>query len=102
MAAQGMNLLALQRGIRKHLVHGADDIGGHIRGDPLPRLAVYHHAYRAQLVACLCETFERVWAWLGDARFHTAARHHIEPHPPPTWPLTPFPHDFPPTFTLLY
>ena len=67
-----MTLLALQRSMREYLIRGADEITAQIHGDPSPRLAVYHHAYRAQLVDCLRDTFERVWAWLGDAGFEAA------------------------------
>ena len=47
------NLLTLQRNMREHLIKGSEDIGREIRGDPSARLAVYHHAYRAQLMDCL-------------------------------------------------
>ena len=82
-----MNLLALQRNMRDHLIQGSEDIGREIRGDPSARLAVYHHAYRAQLMDCLRDTFERVWAWLGDAGFESAGQKHIELHPPHSWTL---------------
>jgi hypothetical protein len=55
-----MTLLALQRSMREYLIRGADEISAQINGDPSPRLTVYHHAYRAQLVDCLRDTFERV------------------------------------------
>jgi hypothetical protein len=46
-----MTLLALQRSMREYLIRGADEIRAQIHGDPSPRLAVYHRAYRAQLLA---------------------------------------------------
>jgi Putative DNA-binding domain len=89
-----MNLLAVQRGMRDHLIGGAEEIKEQIRGDAPARLAVYHHAYRAQLLDSLRDTFERVWAWLGDAGFEAAARGYIESHPPRSWTLSDYGDDF--------
>ena len=97
-----MTLLALQRSMREYLIRGTDEIRAQIHGDPSPRLAVYHHAYRAQLVDCLRDTFERVWAWLGDAGFEAAARRHIESHPPHSWTLSAYGDDFDRTLSGLY
>ena len=97
-----MTLLAIQRGMREYLLHGADEIRARIDGDPSPRLAVYHHAYRAQLIGCLRDTFVRVWAWLGDAGFDAAARRHIESHPPHSWTLSDYGDDFDRTLSGLY
>ncbi len=97
-----MNLLAIQRSMREHLIRGSDEIRGRIHGDPSSRLAVYHHAYRAQLLECLRDTFERVWAWLGDTGFETAALRHIESHPPHSWTLSDYGDDFDRTLSGLY
>jgi hypothetical protein len=97
-----MTLLALQRSMRDHLISGADEIKAQIRGDSSPRLAVYHHAYRAQLLDCLRDTFERVWAWLGDIGFEAAARRYIESHPPHSWTLSAYGDDFDRTLSGLY
>jgi hypothetical protein len=97
-----MNLLALQRSMRDHLISGADEITAQIHGDASQRLAVYHHAYRAQLLDCLRDTFERVWAWLGDTGFEAAARGHIESHPPRSWTLSAYGDDFDRTLSGLY
>ena len=97
-----MNLLALQRSMREHLIRGAGEIRAQIHGDPSPRLAVYHHAYRSQLVDCLRDTFERVWAWLGDVRFEAAARWHIESHPPHSGTLSDYGDEFDRTLGGLY
>jgi hypothetical protein len=97
-----MNLLALQRGIREHLVQGSDHIRAQVRGDCAPRLAVYHHAYRAQLLACLRDTFEKARDWLGDGSFDSAARHHIETHPPHSWTLNDYGDGFDQTLHALY
>ena len=97
-----MNLLSLQRNLRDHIIHGSADIGRMIRGDASPRLAVYHHAYRAQLLDCLRDTFERVWTWLGDAGFETAGQRHIELHPPHAWTLSDYGNGFDRTLKELY
>lgn len=97
-----MNLLTLQRNMRQHLIQGSEDIGREIRGDPSARLAVYHHAYRAQLMDCLRDTFERVWAWLGDAGFENAGQKHIELHPPRGWTLADYGIGFDRTLEDLY
>ena len=97
-----MTLLALQRSMREYLIRGADEIRTQIHGDPSPRLTVYHHAYRAQLVDCLRDTFERVWAWLGDAGFEAAALRHIESHPPHSWTLSDYGDEFDRTLSELY
>lgn len=97
-----MNLLAVQRSMRDHLISGTDEIKAQIRGDASPRLAVYHHAYRAQLLDCLRDTFERVWAWLGDTGFEAAARRYIESHPPDSWTLSAYGDEFDRTLSGLY
>ena len=97
-----MNLLAVQRSMREHLIRGSDEIRAQIQGDSSLRLAVYHHAYRAQLLECLRDTFERVWAWLGDADFEAAARKHIESRPPHSWTLSDYGNDFDRTLSGLY
>ncbi len=97
-----MTLLALQRSMREYLIRGADEIRAQIHGDPSQRLTVYHHAYRAQLTDCLRDTFERVWAWLGDAGFEAAARRHIESHPPHSWTLSDYGDEFDRTLSELY
>ena len=89
-----MNLLALQRNLRDHLIQGSADIGREISGDSSARLAVYHYAYRAHLMDCLRDTFERVWTWLGDAGFETAGQKHIELHPPHGWTLADYGNGF--------
>jgi hypothetical protein len=97
-----MNLLALQRGLRDHIVHGANDVAAQIRADPTPRLAVYHNAYRMQLLACLRDRYEKTWSWLGDERFDAAALHHIEAHEPRSWTLSDYGRNFADTLAKLY
>ena len=82
-----MNLIQLQRAVREKILADAPAIAAEVRGNPDRGLAVYRHAYRAQLVACLADTYEKVWAWLGDDAFEVVARRHIEVNPPHSWTL---------------
>ncbi|MET3667613.1 DNA-binding domain-containing protein [Caulobacter sp. 1776] len=97
-----MSLLALQRGLRDHILAEAGEAPMGVASTAGPGLAVYHHAYRAQLVACLRDTFEKTWAWLGDDGFDAAALAHILAHPPHGWTLAAYGFDFPETLTELY
>ena len=95
-----MRLLDLQRGMRDWLVReAAADVFG-----PAQRagLDVYQNNYRAQLVACLTEKYERVSAWLGDDAFGTAAARHISASPPHDWTLDNYAADFAMTLQSLY
>lgn len=65
-------------------------------------LDVYQNNYRAQLVACLAETFARVKAWLGDDAFLAAAARHIDAVPPNGWTLDNYGRDFSRTLRALY
>lgn len=90
-----MSLIALQREIRATLLAEA--------GDTLsPGLAVYHHAYRAQLVDCLRETFTQLRKWLGDDEFAEAALAHIERVPPHSWTLGAYGEGFDRTVAAIY
>jgi len=89
------SLIELQRGLRDHLLAGDADArapGLTPRADP--GLAVYRHAYRSQLIACLRDTFEKTWAWLGDENFDAAALGYVEAHPPASWTLADYGQDF--------
>jgi hypothetical protein len=91
-----MSLLDLQRQFRAHLLDAPSPIAEHISGDsPASGLAVYHHAYRAQLVACLGDTYEKLWAWLGDDAFYAAADRYVTLHPPQSWTLDDYGSGFP-------
>jgi hypothetical protein len=94
-----MSLLDTQRGFRDHILAGTD---APLPGAPERGLAVYRHAYRAQLVASLRDTFEKTWAWLGDEAFDKAARHHVEAHAPKSWTLNEYGADFVQTLRGLY
>lgn len=82
-----MSLIDLQRDFLGHLLDQPSDIPFVVKGGDGAGLAVYHNAYRGQLVACLKDSYERVWAWLGDGAFETAARIHIEGNTPTSWTL---------------
>jgi hypothetical protein len=94
-----MSLLETQRGFRDHILAGID---APLPGAPERGLAVYRHAYRAQLIASLRDTFEKTWAWLGDEDFDKAARHHLESHAPKSWTLNVYGDDFAQTLRSLH
>ncbi|HEX4740920.1 MAG TPA: DNA-binding domain-containing protein [Caulobacteraceae bacterium] len=97
-----MSLFELQRQLRDHLLSEEKAIADRIRGEPQKGLAVYHHAYRAQLVDCLRDTYEKVAAWLGDDGFETSARRYIETHPPRSWTLGDYGANFVDALAVLY
>ena len=97
-----MSLLLIQRGMRDHLLCGSPFIAVCERGDEARGLAVYHHAYRAQLVACLRDTYEKVWAWLGDDAFEAAASRHVEANAPHSWTLSDYGETFGQTLADFY
>lgn len=67
-----------------------------------PGLAIYQNNYRAQLVACLEESFEKTRQWIGSDAFHEAVFAHVERMPPSSWTLDAYPRDFPETLAMLY
>ncbi|KRA76395.1 hypothetical protein ASD89_01375 [Caulobacter sp. Root656] len=97
-----MSLLAVQRGLRDHILVGGGDRPTGVAAGGEAGLAVYRHAYRAQLVACLRDTFEQTWSWLGDDGFDATALSHIAAHPPGGWTLDAYGQDFPVTLAGLY
>ena len=50
-------------------------------------LAVYRSAYRARLLDCLRDGFDKCRKWIGDESFDAAAAHHLILHPPASWTL---------------
>ena len=94
-----MTLLDTQRDFRDHILAGS---AAPLPGAPERGLAVYRHAYRAQLVASLRDTYEKIWVWLGDEAFDKAARHHVETHPPKSWTLSEYGGDFVQSLGALY
>ena len=85
-----MSLSELQSDFCAYLLDRPNQIARQAIGD----LGVYHHAYRAQLLGCLRDTFEKSWSWLGDEAFEAAALAHIEAHPPSSWTLNLYGEDF--------
>ncbi|KRB86307.1 hypothetical protein ASE00_06195 [Sphingomonas sp. Root710] len=97
-----MSLLALQRDFRAWIAEEARDAADRIGPGAQPGLDVYQNNYRASLVACLSETFERVRLWLGQERFLAAAAAHIDVTPPHAWTLDAYATGFPETLDLLF
>jgi hypothetical protein len=97
-----MSLIDTQRGFRDHILAGADAPLAGIAPAAERGLAVYRHAYRAQLVACLRDTYEKTWAWMGDEAFDRAALTHIEQTPPTSWTLGEYGGGFPQTLKALF
>lgn len=97
-----MSLLALQRDFRAWLSESSDDAAGRLGRAARPGLDVYQNNYRAALVACLNEAFERVRLWLGEERFLNTVAAHIDVTPPHAWTLDAYPRDFPETLQLLF
>ncbi|AAK24867.1 DUF2063 domain-containing protein [Caulobacter vibrioides] len=82
-----MSLLALQRGFRDQiLAEQPGDLA--VLGVQARGLSVYRHAYRAQLITCLRETYEKTWSWLGDEAFDAAAADYVAAYPPRAWTLS--------------
>ncbi|MDH7971316.1 DNA-binding domain-containing protein [Sphingomonas sp. AR_OL41] len=97
-----MTLLELQRDMRRWLNDGSDDAAARLGAGAAPGLRVYQNNYRAQLVACLEESFAQTLAWIGGAAFHAAVVRHIERVPPSSWTLDAYSRDFPATLRMLY
>jgi hypothetical protein len=97
-----MSLLALQTGLRDWLIREED--AAPALHDPRfeAGLSVYLNNYRAQLMACLSESYGIVRAWLGDTAFEAAAATHIDRAPPKSWTLDAYGQDFPETLRALY
>jgi hypothetical protein len=97
-----MTLLKMQRDLRLWLDQGDEFAASRIGERAAPGLRVYQNNYRAQLVACLDETFPHTRDWLGGVAFHEAMIAHIERVPPSSWTLDAYPRDFPATLAMLY
>lgn len=97
-----MSLLSLQREFRAVLLDDARPAAADFGADSAAGYRVYHHAYRAQLVAALRDSYERLCAWLGDSAFEDAARFHVAGHPPGSWTLNDYGAEFADTLSHLY
>lgn len=97
-----MSLHALQRDMRAWLIREDEVAAGRLGADAAPGLLVYQNNYRAQLVACLEESFARTRDWIGGEAFLAAVVAHIERVPPSSWTLDAYPRDFPATLAMLH
>jgi hypothetical protein len=97
-----MSLITRQRDFRAWLITGDEDIAASFGAAARAGLGVYQNNYRAQLVACLEDTYARVKAWLGDDAFLAAAIDHIEHSPPCDWTLDRYGQDFAETLRRRY
>ncbi|HTV85962.1 MAG TPA: DNA-binding domain-containing protein [Dyella sp.] len=97
-----MSLLDMQRQFRAFLVDGPHVLDQYVPHSAAPGLAVYHHAYRAQLEECMRDTFERTWAWLGDDAFQEAVHRYIEEHSPGSWTISDYGEHFADALDVLY
>ena len=97
-----MNLAALQGDFRIWLIDASPDAAARIGQKTGPGLSVYQNNYRAQLMACLAETYERTHAWLGDEAFLAAVALHVDARPPSAWTLDAYPVDFAETLSAIY
>lgn len=97
-----MSLLAIQRQFHAGLL----DTGPESLRPATSRFergfGIYRNAYRARLIACLRESYERVWSWIGDDAFNRAAIHHLISHPPYSWTLDDAGADFAVTLCALF
>ncbi|MBB4101325.1 DNA-binding domain-containing protein [Sphingomonas kyeonggiensis] len=98
-----MSLLDLQRDMRAWLTReeevAVDRLGG---DDVAPGLRIHQNNFRAQLAACLEESFARTRDWIGGEAFHQAVITHVACVQPSSWTLDAYPRDFPATLALLY
>jgi hypothetical protein len=97
-----MSLERMQRDFLAHVIRGDGAIIAALTRRGQNGLAVYAHAYRANLIACLKDTYEKTLAWLGEDDFESAARKHIAGHPPRSWTLSDYGEAFPQTLAGLY
>ncbi|VVT21861.1 conserved hypothetical protein [Sphingomonas sp. EC-HK361] len=94
-----MNLAETQRAFGAWLHTGAAPrFGGRARAG----LRVYRNTYRAQLAACLEESFPHTLRWIGGEAFHAAIVAHVTHVPPSSWTLDAYARDFPETLGMLY
>jgi hypothetical protein len=97
-----MTLADLQRAFLAHIETGDRAIQDSLPPGARRGLAVYRHARRANLVACLADTFEKTAAWLGEDAFEAAALEHVAGHPPVSWTLNDYGLGFDDTLAGLY
>lgn len=94
-----MTLAETQRAFGTWLRGG---VAPHFGQSAKPGLRVYRNTYRAQLVACLEESFPHTLSWIGGEAFHAAIVTHVARVPPSSWTLDAYARDFPDTLGQLY
>jgi len=97
-----MSLLAMQRDFRAWLAEESEDAALRLGAGLRPGLSVYLNNYRAQLLACLSESFEKVRQWLGEERFLSVAAAHVDLTPPQSWTLDAYAEGFPDSLVRLF
>ena len=97
-----MSLLAMQRDMRAWLVREDEPAAARLGTAAAPGLRVHQNNYRAQLIACLAETFPCTRDWIGQEAFDAALATHIDCVPPSSWTLDAYPRDLPATLASLY
>jgi hypothetical protein len=97
-----MSLLDLQRDMRGWLTREDEAIATRLGPGSGPGLRAYLNNYRAQLVACLEDSFASTRDWIGGEAFEAAVIAHIARVPPSSWTLDAYPRDFPATLAILY
>ena len=97
-----MGMVELQRDIRAWLVKEDQWAAQRLGPDAAPGLRIYQNNYRAQLIACLDESFAHTRDWLGHDAFHRAIAAHIDRVPPSSWTLDAYTRDVPETLAALY
>ncbi len=97
-----MNLIELQRDMRAWLTCEDAAAAARFGDEAAPGLRVYQNNYRAQLAACLEESFEHTRDWIGGEAFHRAIVAHVDRVPPSSWTLDAYARDFPATLAILY
>jgi hypothetical protein len=94
-----MSLFELQRDFSAWLRAMPVEVEAHVGAANAAGLAVYRHAYRAQLTGCLRETYAKTLAWIGDEAFDAAADAYIDIHAPHAWTLGEYGLEFAGTLT---
>jgi hypothetical protein len=89
-----VSLIDLQRDFRAHILRGDDAVARHVPEASRRGLPVYAHAYRATLIDCLRDTYEKTALWVGEEAFEAAAGAYIDQHPPSSWTLAAYGPDF--------
>jgi hypothetical protein len=97
-----MSLLAMQRDMCAWLVREDEPAAARFGTDAARGLRVHQNNYRAQLIACLTDSFARTHDWLGGEAFEAAAARHIDRVPPSSWTLDAYARDFPATLAALF